>query len=281
MHKFFGNWLDDSVIREDENGNRYIKRFTPGKIPVEVAVSTDCIAAFGGHGYGEVHELREISRKDYERFGIAWEWGSTAWGKKIHIDYKEEHSDIPSLVRHGVFIELVRERDEEDFIKYLQRIYAGVNSNRTAEGKIKPHFEDPTDLKEDTNGQIIVPLNLEGLRGLYKQYNKYRKLKYIQEIEEEYPGITSTLDLLYNEGYLTSTYSKQSNTTTAELKLIGHLIMAEQSREIQWKVFESIFEIAHIGNVDLLRASEKKQKAIYKLFPSLVVEKVKNELTKC
>ena len=89
MDKFFGNWLDDSVIREDSNGNRFIKRFTRGKIPVEVAVSTDCVAAFGGQGYGEVHELKPISKKEYERFGIAWEWNKSAkesWSKKIHTD---------------------------------------------------------------------------------------------------------------------------------------------------------------------------------------------------
>ena len=90
MDKFFGNWLDDSVIREDENGNRYIKRFTPGKVPVEVAVSADCKAAFGGQGYGEVHELSPISQKDYERFGIAWEWGKTP-GKRYPDGHRKQY----------------------------------------------------------------------------------------------------------------------------------------------------------------------------------------------
>ena len=276
MDNFFGNWLDDSVIREDENGNRYIKRFTPGKAPVEVAVSADCKAAFGGQGYGEVHELSPISPKDYERFGIAWEWGKTPGKRMIHIDYNSEFSNIPDLVRHGVFIEMVKEQDEEDLIKYLQRIYVSIDSNRTIKGIKKTHFKDPTALKLDDDGQIIVPLNLEGLTGLYKQFQNDRKLRYIEELEEQYPGIKEILDILHTEGYLTGTYNAQVGITGVELKLLSLLIQTELNRKINWKTFEAIFEFSNLVNFEILRGKEEKQKAIYRLFSPLVVEKVKH-----
>lgn len=281
MDKFFGNWLDDSVIREDKDGNRYIKRFTPGKIPVEVAVSADCKAAFGGQGYGEVHELSPISLEDYERFGIAWEWGKTPGKRMIHIDYKREFSNIPDLVRHGVFIEMIKEQDEEDLIKYLQRIYASLDSNRTIKGVKKIHFMDPTDHKFDSDGQIIVPLNLKGLTGLYKQFQNDRKLKYIKEQEEKYPGIKEILDTLRTEGYLTHYYSAQDTVTLAELKLIALLIQEEIHHKINWKTFEAIFERSNIVVKDILQGKESKQKDIYRLFSHLAVEKVKNIVEKC
>lgn len=281
MDKFFGNWLDDSVIREDSNGNRFIKRFTRGKIPVEVAVSTDCKAAFGGQGYGKVHELSPISPKDYERFGVDWEWGRTPGKRIMHIDYDREFSNIPDLVRHGVFIEMVKEQDEEELIKFLQRIYASIDSNRTIHGKIKPHFEDPTALKFDSDGQIIVPLNLKGLTGLYPQFLKHQKLKYIEELEEKYPGIKEILDILHTEGYLTSTYNAQVGITGVELKLLSLLIQTELNRKINWKTFEAIFEFSNLVNFEILRGKEEKQKAIYRLFSPLVVEKVKHMVEKC
>lgn len=281
MDKFFGNWRYNSVIREDENGNRYIKRFTPGEVPVEVAVSADCKAAFGGQGYGEVHELSPISPKDYERFGIAWEWGKTPGKRMIHIDYNSEFSNIPDLVRHGVFIEMVKEQDEEDLIKYLQRIYVSIDSNRTIKGLKKTHFKDPTALKLDDDGQIIVPLNLEGLTGLYKQFQNDRKLKYIKDQEVKYPGITEILDMLRAEGYLTHYYSAQEAVTLAELKLIALLIQEEIHHKINWKTFEAIFERSNIVVKDILQGSESKQKAIYRLFSHLAVENVKSIVEKC
>ena len=170
MDKFFGNWLDDSVIREDENGNRYIKRFTPGKVPVEVAVSADCKAAFGGQGYGEVHELREISKEEYETYGIKWGWGADPWktlkvkGMKKHKDeYEKEYKDVETLVTMGVNVGWIP-LEERDIIITLVQEYLSAEI-----------WMDPADIKKTEDGDFIPRLSLKFLKGILNRNEQQKK----------------------------------------------------------------------------------------------------------
>lgn len=207
MDKFFGNWLDDSVIREDENGNRYIKRVTPGKIPVEVAVSTDCKAAFGGQGYGEVHELLEISKEEYETYGIKWGWGADPWhkmtNKKTNRITKKtteemEYVSIEDLITSGVEFGYIQEKDKPYILAEIRRYYHNQQ------------FEDITDVKV-IDGIPTVPLNLKGLRGLVRQAIKTRDSQRSKEFNFNYeitslpnetPRIKKAFEILYKHGYV-------------------------------------------------------------------------------
>ena len=227
MDKFFGNWLDDSVIREDENGNRYIKRFTPGKVPVEVAVSTDCKAAFGGQGYGEVHELREISKEEYETYGIKWGWGADPWHKMTNKSPNKttkktteemEYASIEDLVTSGVEFGYIQEKDKSYILAEIRKYYHNQQ------------FKDITDVKV-IDGIPTVPLNLKGLRGLVRdaintrdsQISKGFDFNFeITSLPNETPEIKKSFEILYKHGYV----SIKNNKWFWESKpiLLGYVI---------------------------------------------------------
>ena len=227
MDKFFGNWLDDSVIREDKNGNRYIKRFNPGKIPVEVAVSTDCVAAFGGQGYGEVHELREISKEEYETYGIKWGWGADPWHKMTNKSPNKttkktteemEYASIEDLVTSGVEFGYIQEKDKSYILAEIRKYYHNQQ------------FKDITDVKV-IDGIPTVPLNLKGLRGLVRdaintrdsQISKGFDFNFeITSLPNENPKIKKSFEMLYKHGYV----SIQKNKWFWESKpiLLGYVI---------------------------------------------------------
>ena len=227
MDKFFGNWLDDSVIREDSNGNRYIKRFTPGKAPVEVAVSTDCVAAFGGQGYGEVHELREISKEEYETYGIKWGWGADPWHKMTNKSPNKttkktteemEYASIEDLVTSGVEFGYIQEKDKSYILAEIRKYYHNQQ------------FKDITDVKV-IDGIPTVPLNLKGLRGVVRdaintrdsQISKGFDFNFeITSLPNENPKIKKSFEMLYKHGYV----SIQKNKWFWESKpiLLGYVI---------------------------------------------------------
>lgn len=207
MDKYCGNWLDDSVIREDGNGNMFIKKFIPGKTPEEVAVSGDCIAAFGGQGYGEVHELREISNEEYNSFGIKWGWGVEPWQKisnktskkpKLKTIFEMECESIDDLIILGIDYGYIP--DDDKCKKSLAASLRTIYNNQ--------HFKDPTDRKITENG-FTVPLTLKALRGLIRQVNNDRDTiralsltPGITELPQETEKIKEAFNVLYQNGYV-------------------------------------------------------------------------------
>ena len=74
MDNYFENYMDDAVIREDENGNRFIK--TKNNIKERPSKSKQSITAYGGSDdYGIMHNLKKSSKELYDTFGIEWRFG--------------------------------------------------------------------------------------------------------------------------------------------------------------------------------------------------------------
>lgn len=69
--KYFANYEADAVVREDNEGNRFVKRIENLK---EVAVGKDSSIAWGIPSYGVFNKLEQISREDYLGFGKVWDW---------------------------------------------------------------------------------------------------------------------------------------------------------------------------------------------------------------
>lgn len=170
-----------------------------------------------------------------------------------------EFNSISNLVKAGVWTEFVDKEDEEELIKYLERIYASIDIN------IKVHFSDPTDLIIDKRGIVTVPLTLKGLKGLYKQFLRERVAK---DLEAAYPGITDIFNLLHKNGYLTRHYTKQDGVTGAELKLAALLTKKQLNKKIPWPIFKKTWKEPNLDNFDLYRCDIAKQEAVYKLFPA-------------
>ena len=271
MDKFFGNWLDDSVIREDENGNRYIKRFTPGKVPVEVAVSADCKAAFGGQGYGEVHELREISKEEYETYGIKWGWGADPWktlkvkGMKKHKDeYEKEYKDVETLVTMGVNVGWIP-LEERDIIITLVQEYLSAEI-----------WMDPAGIKKTEDGDFIPCLSLKFLKGILNR-NEQQKKKMCLELRgsEEYtknedtqearelprelntPKAKEILQRVVDAGYLDKYFRPKEGVKKVELSFLARCISLELWGHPQWVVFEKLWDTYNLrryGAYDLRQA---------------------------
>ena len=71
--KYYGNYIDDAVVREDEAGNRYIKYSTElGMVSKERLAPRESKSAYGGISYGCYHLLEEIDKERYDTFGIKW-----------------------------------------------------------------------------------------------------------------------------------------------------------------------------------------------------------------
>ena len=69
--RYFANYEADAVIREDDNGKRYVKRIESLK---EVAVGKDSSVAWGIPSYGVFNKLEPITEKAYKNFGYTWDW---------------------------------------------------------------------------------------------------------------------------------------------------------------------------------------------------------------
>ena len=283
MDNFFGNWLDDSVIREDENGNRYIKRFTPGKAPVEVAVSADCKAAFGGQGYGEVHELREISKEEYETYGVKWGWGADPWHKmtnkmnaktRLKKVFEIECESIEDLINLGVDYGYIPNEE-----KYKKGLAAGLRNIYKEQ-----HFESPTAIKETEDG-FTVPLTIKGLKGLIKQYNTDKEKEQNQGVENlpsETKGIPKELDTpkakeilqrCIDSGHLDNDFQRIKGTTKGQLYYIALYTSLTLWGEVRWKPFERLWSVKELRKVKTYEVSEHRKESIDNLFSKDVIER--------
>lgn len=69
--KYYSNYEADAVIRENENGERFIKTIESLS---ELPASKDNKEAWGIPSFGYYNLLEPISKEDYEGFGITWDW---------------------------------------------------------------------------------------------------------------------------------------------------------------------------------------------------------------
>lgn len=70
--RYFSNYEADAVIREDDNGQRFVKRIE--HLKEGGPVSKDHKEAWGIPSYGFYNFLEPISKEDYDNFGITWDW---------------------------------------------------------------------------------------------------------------------------------------------------------------------------------------------------------------
>lgn len=78
--KYFSNYMLDAVVREDDNGNRYVKCTDYSDLDEHLA-SEDDEMAWGGESYGVFYILKKITKEEYDTFGKTWDW-SPIDGKK-------------------------------------------------------------------------------------------------------------------------------------------------------------------------------------------------------
>lgn len=76
--KYFGNYVENAVIREDENGVCWAKlwsNYAPGKgkLTSEYKLGENSDMRYGTIEY----EVNEITLEEYESFGKTWKFGST------------------------------------------------------------------------------------------------------------------------------------------------------------------------------------------------------------
>lgn len=82
--KYFANYVADAVVREDDNGNRYVKSIETLE---ESLASKDNPTAWGIDSYGVHDFLEPITKKEYDTFGKKWKW-SWITGEKITFSKK-------------------------------------------------------------------------------------------------------------------------------------------------------------------------------------------------
>lgn len=70
--KYFANYMADAVIRENDKGERFMK--TIDYLREGGPVAEDDEEAWGIPTYGNYNELKPFSKKDYDTFGIEWDW---------------------------------------------------------------------------------------------------------------------------------------------------------------------------------------------------------------
>ena len=77
--KYYANYEADAVIRENDKGERFIKRI--GRLSEGGPVSKDHKEAWGIPSFGIYNFLEPISKQEYDEFGITWDW-SPKTGKR-------------------------------------------------------------------------------------------------------------------------------------------------------------------------------------------------------
>lgn len=79
--RYFANYEADAVIREDDNGNRYKKtidfNWEGGPAPKEDK------EAWGIPSYGIYNFLEPITKREYDEFGITWDWDPRTGKKRV------------------------------------------------------------------------------------------------------------------------------------------------------------------------------------------------------
>lgn len=78
--KYFANYEADAVIREDDNGQRFIKYIDSldegGPMP------RDHEETWGIPTFGIFNELKPITKQEYDGFGYTWDWSPTTGEKR-------------------------------------------------------------------------------------------------------------------------------------------------------------------------------------------------------
>lgn len=71
--KYFSNYEADAVVREDDNGQRYIKYI---EYLIERKAGKDEKEAWGIPSFSMENFLEPITKEEYDNFGITWDWNS-------------------------------------------------------------------------------------------------------------------------------------------------------------------------------------------------------------
>ncbi len=69
--KYFSNYEADAVVREDDNGQRYIKHIEYLR---ERKAGKDEREAWGIPSFSMENFLEPITKEEYDNFGITWDW---------------------------------------------------------------------------------------------------------------------------------------------------------------------------------------------------------------
>ena len=93
--KYFVNYEADAVLREDENGKRYVKRIENLK---EIVVDKDSSVAWGVPSYGVFNKLEPITEEEYKEFGKIWYWCPRTGVRRMLINRIDRMQDILSFV---------------------------------------------------------------------------------------------------------------------------------------------------------------------------------------
>ena len=84
--KYFSNYEADAVIREDDNGNRYVK--TIDHLKEGGPADKDDEEVWGIPSYGRYNYLEPITKEEYDNFGITWDWNPIGGEKRIFKSFK-------------------------------------------------------------------------------------------------------------------------------------------------------------------------------------------------
>lgn len=84
--KYFSNYEADAVVREDDDGNRYIKTIDNLN---ESRVEKGYHKAYGVPSFGIHNFLEPITQDEYKTFGVKWYW-SPYTGEKVIFDVQPQ-----------------------------------------------------------------------------------------------------------------------------------------------------------------------------------------------
>lgn len=77
--KYFANSEADAVVKEDNQGNRYLRTIENLN---EHPASKKNPKAWGISSYGVTNFLEPITKEEYESFGITWDWSPRTGEKR-------------------------------------------------------------------------------------------------------------------------------------------------------------------------------------------------------
>lgn len=154
--KYYGNFMDDVVVREDINGNRF-KKHECGQ---EIGPCTpEDKEAFGGESFGYFHDLSPICEEDYRSFGFTWRYGSQG-RDEIYRSYglsKSKYKDFCQCPRL-MWLNQYCSSEIPDDPQAESRIKAGQAIGELAKGLFGDYY-DVTTRTEDDELDIAVMLD--------------------------------------------------------------------------------------------------------------------------
>ena len=93
--KYYMNYMDDAVVRVDDNGNRFAKIWDGSShiVPTDEGFCPKgSKIAYGGESYGYFHILEPITKELYDTFGVSWGFGES--GEIVPIEETQEYKLI-------------------------------------------------------------------------------------------------------------------------------------------------------------------------------------------